>query len=248
MQRPAEVVHLEQRGLVLADDGREDRRIDQDEAVVVEEAADGVDDRVADLADGPLPLRAQVQVAVLHQEVDAVRLGRDRVALGRRDDLGVRDGHFVAADAALLGANGPGHRERGLLAEPLELLEKLVGDLALFDDALAQTRAVADDQKLDLAAGPAVVQPAIQRYFLPDVIFQLVDVNGVVLGHTSGSFPVLGSARRDAASNRRRLPYPCARPFPVPEYIRSKGPRKANTSSIGAPQFQLSSRSENNMG
>ena len=135
-------------------------RIDQDEAVVVEVPADGVDDRVADLADGPLPLRAQVQVAVLHQEVDAVRLGRDRVALGRGDDLGIRYGHLVAADAALVGPDGPGHRQRRLLAEPLELLEELIRHLALFDDALAQARAVADDQKQDLAAGPAVVQPA----------------------------------------------------------------------------------------
>ena len=85
VQRLAEVVHLEQRRLVLADDGREDRRVDQREAVVVEEPADRVDHRVADLADAPLPLRAEVQVAVLHQEVDAVGLGRDGVALGGAD-------------------------------------------------------------------------------------------------------------------------------------------------------------------
>ena len=71
--------------------------------------ADRVDDGVADLADGPLSLRAQPQVAVLHQEVDAVGLGRDRVALGRGDDLAAGDGQLVAADAPLVGPDGAGH-------------------------------------------------------------------------------------------------------------------------------------------
>ncbi len=55
------------------------RRIDEDKAVVVEKAADGVDNGVADSADAPLPLRAQMQVAVFHQKVDAVRFWRDGV-------------------------------------------------------------------------------------------------------------------------------------------------------------------------
>ena len=124
VQQPAEVVHLEQRRLVLAHDGREDRRVDQGELVVVEVPPDRVDHRMADLADAPLLLRTEVQVAVPHQELDAVRLGRDRVAFGRTDHLGARDGHLVAADAALFGPDGSGHSQRGLLAQPFELARR----------------------------------------------------------------------------------------------------------------------------
>ena len=40
----------------------------------------------ADAQDGPLALGAQPQVAVVHQKLDAVLLGRDRVFLRLLDD------------------------------------------------------------------------------------------------------------------------------------------------------------------
>ena len=52
---------------------------------------------------------AQVQVAVPHQEFHAMRLGRDRIAFGRSDDLGASDRHLIPTDASLIGPDRPRH-------------------------------------------------------------------------------------------------------------------------------------------
>ena len=72
--------------------------------MLVEEIARGLDDLGADAQDRRLARGAQPQVAMLHQEVDAVLLGRDRVRVVRIDalhDLRVADVDFVAAGGAL---------------------------------------------------------------------------------------------------------------------------------------------------
>ena len=51
----------------------------------------------------------------------------------------------MAANAALVGADGAGDAEGGFLAEVLEGVEEFVGDFAFFDDALAEAGAVAED-------------------------------------------------------------------------------------------------------
>jgi hypothetical protein len=70
-----EVVDLEQGGGAFAGGGGEDGAVDEGEAVVVEIVAGGFDDLVAHLADGVLAAGAEPEVAVVHQEVDAVFLG-----------------------------------------------------------------------------------------------------------------------------------------------------------------------------
>ena len=52
---------------------------------------------------------------------------------------------------------------------------------------LAQARPVPDDEELDLAAGPALIQPALERDFLAYVVFQLIDIDGVVVAHAFSS-------------------------------------------------------------
>ncbi len=192
VQRAAEVVHLEERGLVFADDGGEDGGVDEGEAVIVEEAADRIDDGVTDLADAPLALGAEMQVAVAHEEIDAVGLGRDGIALGGRDDPGVGYGQFVASDTAGVGADDSGDAQRGFLAQVLEAVEQLFGDVGLFDDALAEAGAVAEDDELNLAAGAAVVDPAVEGDFLADVVLQLIDVYVVCVAHGLLLAPVDG--------------------------------------------------------
>ncbi len=76
-----EILRREQRRRALAGGRREDRRVGEDEAALVEEVADGVDDLVADAQDRLLPLAADPQVAPVEQVVDAVLLGRDRVVV-----------------------------------------------------------------------------------------------------------------------------------------------------------------------
>ena len=66
---------------------REDRRVGEDEAAIVEEVADGVDDFVADAQDRLLARRADPEVPAVHQVVDAVFLRRDRVVLRFGDDV-----------------------------------------------------------------------------------------------------------------------------------------------------------------
>ena len=67
---------------------------------------------MADFADAPLPLRAKVQVAVLQEEIDAVLFWRDRVIGCGVNDLGVCDGQFVSADAAVFLSDEAGYCER----------------------------------------------------------------------------------------------------------------------------------------
>jgi len=60
---------------VLADGAREDRRVDQDEATLVEEIADRLNHLVAHAGDRHLAPRAEPEVTVLEQVGGAVLLG-----------------------------------------------------------------------------------------------------------------------------------------------------------------------------
>ena len=69
-----EVVHLEELGGAFAGVGREDGRVGADEAVGVEVLGCGAHDGGADAEDGGLARGAEPEVAMLHEEVDAVLL------------------------------------------------------------------------------------------------------------------------------------------------------------------------------
>ena len=108
----AEVIDFEKRLFFFARRRHQYRGIDEREAIIVEEPPDGVDDRVADFADAPLPLRAKVQMAVLEEEIDAVLFWRDGVIGGGVNDLGVCDGQLETADAAGFCSDEAGYCER----------------------------------------------------------------------------------------------------------------------------------------
>src|SRR2546421_2797912 len=101
----AEVVNLEERRRALARGGRQDRRVAEDEAVAVEEVADGADDGVADEEYGVLSSRAEPEVTVIHQELCAVLLRRDGIALGALQNFGVHNVNLEAARRALVRAD-----------------------------------------------------------------------------------------------------------------------------------------------
>jgi hypothetical protein len=82
-----EVIHFEQRGGAFAGGRREDGRIHQREAVRIEIIAHRLDDFVPHADDGVLPLAAQPQMPMVHQEIDAVVLGRDGIRIGLRHAL-----------------------------------------------------------------------------------------------------------------------------------------------------------------
>ena len=143
----------------------------------VEEVADGVDDLVADAQDRLLPLAADPEVAAVEQVVDAVLLRRDRVVVRLADDLERLDVDLVAARRALVGARRAGDDDRGFLRQMIGGLEHLVADRGLRHHRLDEAGAVAERQEVDLAARPAVVQPALDGDFLALVLADVFDVD-----------------------------------------------------------------------
>ncbi len=172
-----EVLRRKQRGRALAGGRREDRRVGEDEAAVVEEVADGVDDLVPDAQDRLLPLAADPQVPAVEQEVDAVLLRRDRVVVRGADDLEPLDVDLVAARRALVGARGAGDDDRGFLRQVIGGLEQLLADRRLRHHRLDEAGAVADGEEMDLAARAAVVQPPLDGDLLAFVLADVFDVD-----------------------------------------------------------------------
>ena len=172
-----EVLHREERGRALARGRREDGRVGQDEAVVVEEVAHRVHHFVAHLQNGGLPLGANPQVTPVEQEVDAVLLRRNRVVVRGAHHVEARGHELVAALGARVGAHVAAYDDGGLLRQVVGLLEGLLADVVLAHHDLDEAGAVAHHQEVDLAARPAVVQPAREGDVLANVGADLRDGN-----------------------------------------------------------------------
>ncbi len=174
----AEVVHREEGGGAFAGGGREDGRIGADEAVGVEVLLGGAHDLGADTQDGRLTGRAHPEVPALHEEVDAVLLGRDgvRVGLGDAlDDVDVFDVELEAAGGALVGADFAGDDDGRLLREALERVKNGGGYAAHVGHALHGAGAVAKDGKEQLAALARVIEPSANGDGLALVFAELGD-------------------------------------------------------------------------
>jgi hypothetical protein len=107
-----EVIRLEQRGSALARGGSQDRRVDVDVSALVEVVPAGVDNLVPHAQDGAGRAGAQVQVALIEQELDAVLLGLNRILARFVDHRQRFQGQLVASRGTLVLADGAGHRER----------------------------------------------------------------------------------------------------------------------------------------
>ena len=171
-----EVLDRKQRRRAFAGGRREDRRVGEDEALLVEEVADGVDDLVAHAQDRGLPLGADPQVAAIHQVIDAVLLRRDGIVVRFADDLeAVRD-QFVAAGRARLFFHRAGHDDGAFLTQVIGLLERRLVHVALAHHDLEKAGPVTDHEEMNLAARSAVVQPALDGDRLAGVLADLLDV------------------------------------------------------------------------
>ena len=158
----AEVLRFEQGGCALARAGREDRGVHVEEALAVHEVAEGGDDLGAHAQDRLLARRTQPQVAVIHQEVGAVLLGSDRIALGHRDHAHRLKPHLDAPGGARVRAQDAADHERGLLGEAVTRLPLLRRQILDSGHALHHPGPVPHQQELDLAARPSVREPAPQ--------------------------------------------------------------------------------------
>ncbi len=110
-----EIFRLEQGRRPLAGAGRQDRRIHQAAAPVVEEAADRPDDFGSDLEHGVLLARAEPEMAVLHQERRGVLLGGDRIILGDLNNFDSGNPDLDAAGSPLVLADAPADDHRRFL-------------------------------------------------------------------------------------------------------------------------------------
>ena len=120
-------------------------------------------------------------MAMLHQEIDAVLLGRDGVGLllgHALHDFDVLDVELVAAGRALVGADAAGDDDAGLLGEVPGGLPDFRRDGGLGHDALHGARAIAKDGEEQLAGGAHVVEPAVQHDGLAFMLFQAGDGGG----------------------------------------------------------------------
>ena len=158
-----EIIHFKQRRRALARGRRENRRIHQHEAVRIEIIADALDHLVPHCQRRMLAAAAQPQMAMVHQKIDAVILGRDRIRIGFRHalhDVGAFHIQFISAGRALLGADLAANDQRRFLRQILQFFKQLFGQRALHGDALDDAGAVAHLREADFSAAPQVVQPA----------------------------------------------------------------------------------------
>ncbi len=174
-----EVVDLEQRGGSFAGGRREDGRVEQRESVGVEIVANGPDHLVANAQDGVLPPAAQPQVPVIHQEIDAVLFGRDRI----RDRTPAPAGRSRGSPRPA--RSRPGARGSARIL-PVTMMEdscvrsliasnRALRQLALDGHALQDAGAVAQDGEGDLARSPQVIEPPGDDHGLASVLAGLVN-------------------------------------------------------------------------
>ncbi len=171
-----EILDWKQCGRALAGRRRKDRRVGEDEALVVEEVAHGVDDLVAHAQDRGLPLGADPQVAAIHQVINAVFLWRNGVVTGFVYDLETAGDQLVTAGLPRVFLDHAGDDDGAFLAEVIGPGKGGLVDVAFPHDDLDEARAVANRQEMNLPARSAVVEPALDGDGRADVVADLVDI------------------------------------------------------------------------
>src|SRR6266850_2544351 len=168
----------------LADRPGEDRRVHQNEMLLVEEVADRLDHLVAHPRDRHLAPAPEPEVAVLEQERGAVLLRGDREVVTGSHDPQVRRRQLDAARGARVGAHGTADLDRGLLSEPAKRLPRSLRDVFLREHNLQVAGAVTQRHEPDLARGARGHDPPARDHRLTRQRRQLLDAMEV--GHRGG--------------------------------------------------------------
>jgi hypothetical protein len=143
------VVDFEKRGRAFAGGGREHRRVGEGVALAVHEFARSADGFGANAQNRGLARRANPEVPLIEQEIDAVLFeldGEGRALWNFLDDLDFRDADLVAAGGALFRANLAGDNDARFLRQALQRFKRL-GIFLQRANALDDPGAVAEDRK-----------------------------------------------------------------------------------------------------
>src|SRR5262249_9252473 len=170
----------------------QDGRIEAHEALVVQPLLRSGDHLGADAQQRVLLGRAHPQVAVLHQELDAVLLGLDRILRRDLDDLDVGDIKLIPARRTIVGSHRAGDPAGALQGQLLGRSEDLLRHILLEDHALNHPAAVAQADEDQLALLSLACHPAGQRDGLAIVAGDLRDRSAWEHGHSTTSFNVAG--------------------------------------------------------
>ncbi len=172
-----DVIHFEKRGGAFASGGSEHGRVGERVALAVHEFARRADGFGANAKNGGLAGRANPEMALIEQKIDAVFFkldGKGRGVGNFLDDLDFGDAHFEAAGGALLGADFSSDDDAGFLRETFQRF-KGFGIFLERADALDDSRTVAKNREHQFAGFAEIVEPAANRYFLPVVLACLFD-------------------------------------------------------------------------
>ena len=154
-----EILGAEQSG-ALTDRGGQDWRIAMNEVARVKEIVDRLLDLMPHTHQRHLARRAQPEVPVIHQEIDAVLLRLDRII----DRTGAKDrqcrrAQFSTTRRARFEPHLSSHRDRRLDGERGKAFPYRRRDLALYEYALHNASPVTHHEKRDLALRTYVLHP-----------------------------------------------------------------------------------------
>ncbi len=172
-----DVVDFEKGGRALAGSWGEHGRVRKRVTLAVHELACGADGFGANAEYGGLARRANPEVALIEQEIDAVlfQLDRERLALWNfLHDLNFADADFVAAGGALFRADFAGDNDAGLLRQAFQRFERF-GIFLLRADPLDDACSISENREEQFARFTQVVEPALECDFLAVVLACLLD-------------------------------------------------------------------------
>src|SRR6185436_15182621 len=170
------ILHLKKRRCSFAGGRSEYRRVAQCESVVIEEVTHALDDFVANFENRPLPRRADPEVALIHEEFDAMLLGCywKGILFGNHLlGLDIREIHFVSAGSARVFADSPGDNDGRFVCKGFRRGKYFRRNRISDKHPLDVAGTVPDNQELNLAARSLVMDPTLQRNFFANMFTSL---------------------------------------------------------------------------
>src|SRR6266705_1494285 len=158
-----EVVDGKKRCRALTRCWRENWRISQRKAAFIEKITSCFDDFSTHAENGRLARRAHPEMAMLHQEINAMLFEGNRIRIVVRhalDNLNAGNIKFVAAGGALISTDFAFNDDAGFLGEAFYRIEHFRRNSTFGNHSLDHATAIAEDWKEELPAFAEIVEPA----------------------------------------------------------------------------------------